>query len=274
MQPADAPLVASAPLDSCTKKQPAVTEEKPPPPAKYLSAYDDKLKERAKREPIAKTRQLTIQERFEGIVELLRRTGLSLGITVTMTEESAKQTMPYRFDLRHEDPMQLLYDLKDLEMGDVLTLALVNDWLYYFPRSSPNIYEDPVKREEHAKLREENEKAALAFAKKHKANLPLRIGALETKMVRMGNYEANLERADRAIRELLKQTKAEENDRDLVIALREEVKDTRETIQKVPVLITRADDAVERIAKLEERLDTISRRVDAILDRLGQVQIG
>lgn len=262
MEPLSAPLMASPPL----QKSDSLSAEaaKPAAPAVYQSAYDAKLKERAKKEPIAKTRKLTIQERFEAIANLLRNSGLALSITVHMTEETAMQTMPFKFDLQREDPLQLFYDLKDLEMGDVLALALVNDWLYYFPRAAPNIYEDPMKRKEHAKLREENEQALLKFAEKNKKNLPARIAIIENWMLKMKGYEANQERSERAVRELLKLNKAEENDRDLVIALRDEVKDTRDTVHKVPGLITRVD-------SLAEQLAVLTTRVDAILDRLGQV---
>jgi hypothetical protein len=254
MEPQDAPLVASPPLES--PKKPVAAEDSKPF-AKYHSAYDDKLKQRAKKEPIAKNRQLTIEQRFEAVANLLRNSGLALSITVHMTEETAMQTMPFKFDLQREDPLHLFYDLKDLEMGDVLGLALVNDWLYYYPRAAPNIYEDPMKRKEHAKLREENEAATLAFAHKNRKNLPARLAILENWMLKMKGYDANLERADRAIRELLKLNKTEENDRDLVIALRDEVKDIREIFNKVPGLIT--------------RVDTISERVDSLMDAVGQV---
>lgn len=211
----------------------------PPSPPLPSSPFNEEIQRRAQETPMTKSRCLKIEQRFEAICNTLRRSGLALTITVHAKEDQLQMAMPMVHDLRYDDPLKIIMDLQDLELGDVVAMGLANDKLYYAPRASPNIYRDPLKREPFSKLREDEQKQMLAFAKKHKSNLPLRIASLESKVLHLSNMEENLERSDHAIRELLKLNKIESSYEDLVQALREQVEDLRQHAIKVPSLEAR-----------------------------------
>jgi len=232
MEPVEAPAVTNSSPSELPAAKSKRTGDIP------TSAYNAEIERRGKQEPIVKSRLLPIEERFEAIASALRRSGLAVNITVDAKEEQLKLVMPMVHDLRYDDPLQMILELQDLELGDVVALGLANDKIYYAPRAAPNIYHDPLKREPFAKIREDEQKQMLAFAKKHKNNMPLRVTMLETKVSRLCGLEETIERADHAIRQLLK-TKTENNYEDLVAALREQVEDVRQYTVKVPSLEAR-----------------------------------
>lgn len=213
------------------------------------SEFDEEIKRRAAEMPMTRARTLPLDSRFKAICNTLQRSGLALSIGVKVDEESAKIAMSHSFDLRYDDPIHLIMDLQDLELGDVVAIALVGDKIYYHPRAAPNIYQDPVKREPFAKLREEEEQAKLKFAEKHKKNLSLRLYEVERQVQRLSGYEANLERAERAVRELMKLNKVESSLEDTVQALREQVADVRQYTVLVPSLSDRLKTMEEKLAQ-------------------------
>lgn len=212
------------------------------------SEFDEEIKRRAAERPITRSRTLPLDSRFKAICNTLQRSGLALSIGIKVSEEDAKLAFSQSFDLRFDDPIHLILELQDLELGDVVAIALVGEKIYYHPRAAPNIYNDPVKREPFAKVREEEEQAKLKFAEKHKKNMSLRLLEVEKQVQRLSGYEANLERAERAVRELMKLNKVESSLEDMVQALREQVADVRQYTVLVPSIS-------DRIKTVEERLN-------------------
>lgn len=249
-------------------QDPSVTKGQVPivPPASALSAaasddkngvlgpklieseFDEEIKRRAMERPITRARALPLDSRFKAICNTLQRSGLALMISVKINEEDAKLSLSHSFDLRYDDPIHLIMDLQDLELGDVVAIALVGEKIYYHPRAAPNIYQDPVKREPFAKLREEEENAKLQFAEKHKKNMSLRLYEVERQVQRLSGYEANLERAERAVRELMKLNKVESSLEDTVQALREQVADVRQYTVLVPSISDRLKTVEEKLS--------------------------
>lgn len=221
--------------------EPGAAPEKKEPRPIPTSVYNEEIKRRGQEAPIARSRLLPIEQRFEAICNTLRRSGIALSITVDAKEEQLKVVMPKKLDLRCEDPFRIIMELQDLELGDVVAIGLANDCIYYLPQAAPNIYNDPLKREPFAKIREDEEKALVAFARKHKGNLPIRIADLEKKVLHLSGLEKNLERADHAIRELMKMTKQENNFEDVVQAMREEVADMKQYALLVPSVMARLE---------------------------------
>lgn len=259
-------------LPSSAAASSTADESGPLGPKLVESEFDDEIARRAKERPMTRARTLPLDARFKAICNTLQRSGLALTITVKINEEDAKLAMSQCFDLRFDDPIHLIMDLQDLELGDVVAIALVGDKIYYHPRAAPNIYHDPVKREAFAKVREEEEKAKLKFAEKHKKNMSLRLLEVEKQVQRLSGYEANLERAERAVRELMKLNKVESSLEDTVQALREQVADVRQYTVLVPSISDRLKTVEEKLRRYEEHDDQLA--VDLQLEEAARARGG